>query len=373
MTRRLTAAAAALALVGLLAPAAQALQLGASAAVTSPSNGASVSGTISVSGQGKSDAGVEKVELYVAGLLVDSVSPSGIKNSAAVSYSWDTTRELGGGGIAPNGEYNITVKARSKTGSTAQSSIRVYVNNPASTPTGVSASASGNTITVTWNANPEPDITGYKVFRDGAEVATVGSTSFSESLQPGTYSYAVAALRASPTNGTIQSDTSAAASATIEPPPAPETPGGGGGLGGGGLGCCGGSKGGSQNKAGGAFNVGGTRLAPVGLPAAASLPQLPFAAGLPDLPDPNPRAWGRFKETLPYDLPEDTGNVVPIEQFNIAARSPDRIIPPDGLRWVAAGMLALATAFLLWFVGFRVERASEGSIERIAVDFLNRD
>lgn len=371
MMRRLTAAAAALGLVALLAPAASGLQLGASASVTSPSNGANVSGTVSVSGKGSSDAGVEKIELYIAGLLVDSVSPSGIKTSAAVSYSWDTTRELGGGAISRNGEYNITVKVRSKSGSTAQSSIRVYVNNPASTPTGVSASVSDKTITVTWNANPEPDITGYKVFRDGTEIATVGGTSFSETLGPGTYSYAVAALRASPSNGTMQSGTSAAVSATIEAPPPPETPDSGGGFQ-----CCkggGGNGGGGQNKPGGAFNVGGTRLAPVGLPSVASLPQLPFASGLPQLPDPNPREWGRFKETLPYELPEDTGSVVPTEQFNVAARSPDRIIPPDGLRWVAAGMLAMAAAFLLWFLGFRLERASEEAVERIAVSYLNSD
>ena len=37
-------------------------------------------------------------------------------------------------------------------------------------PTGLNASPGDRTVTLTWTANPELDIAGYNVYRDGAKV-----------------------------------------------------------------------------------------------------------------------------------------------------------------------------------------------------------
>lgn len=64
-------------------------------------------------------------------------------------------------------------------------------------PSGLSATPGSNSITLSWAANSEPDLGGYRIIRDGVQVASVGTvTSYVDSnLTPGsTYSYVVRAV-----------------------------------------------------------------------------------------------------------------------------------------------------------------------------------
>jgi hypothetical protein len=341
-----------------------------------------VSNTVTVRCQGSGNSGVAKVELFINGSSVAKHSPGGIEQTADTSYNWTTN------GLR-NGGYTLRCSATENSGSADSQTINVTVDNAPSSPTGVNASASGNQVYVSWNSNPEPDITGYRLERDSGggfgEVATIGGTSYTDSPGPGNHSYRVIAIRNSSVSGGKASDPSGPASAYIEPPPDPgpgesgpgETPGGGAtpGTGGGGPGGGGGAGGGSGSGGGtsngGAFGklirgnsgsadpfvVKGKRVAQAGLPTFSSL-SLPGVQRPPSLA----RAtadfdWGTFDEELPYSVDPETGQPKMFdEQFgsNIAARSPARIIPPDGLRWVAVGILFVVTALLLRVLAARL-------------------
>ncbi len=67
------------------------------------------------------------------------------------------------------------------------------------TPTGLASSVNGNSITLTWNASTDNvGVTGYRVYRNGALVATVSSTSWTDTglAVSTTYSYRVSAIDA---------------------------------------------------------------------------------------------------------------------------------------------------------------------------------
>jgi hypothetical protein len=62
-------------------------------------------------------------------------------------------------------------------------------------PTGVTASATGSTVSVSWALGAEPDLSGYRVYRNGSQVATTGKTgSWSQTVANGTYTYTVASV-----------------------------------------------------------------------------------------------------------------------------------------------------------------------------------
>lgn len=92
-----------------------------------------------------------------------------------------------------------------------------------SVPTGVSASANGSTVTVTWTAST--DATGvahYRVFRDGAFRATGTASPYVESGVPaGSYNYTVSAVDSS-TNANESAQSSAAPVSVV--PQNPDTP-----------------------------------------------------------------------------------------------------------------------------------------------------
>jgi len=353
----------------------------ASANIPNLSSGAIVTNTVTVRCQGSGNSGIAKVELFINGSSVAKHSPGGIEQNAETSYNWTTN------GLR-NGGYTLRCSATENSGSADSQTINVTVDNAPSSPSGVNASASGNQVNVSWNANPEPDITGYRLERDSGggfgEIATVGGTSYTDSPGPGNHSYRVIAIRNSSVSGGKASSPSGSSSAYIEPPPDPgpgETPGsghtpgesgtpGGGGGAGGGSGSGGGtSNGGTFGKliqggsgSGDAFVVKGKRVAQAGLPTFSSL-SLPGVQRPPSLA----RAtadfdWGTFDEELPYSVDPETGQPKVLdEQFgsNIAARSPARIIPPDGLRWVAIGILFVVTALLLRVLAARLATDEE--------------
>jgi len=84
--------------------------------ITSPSPGATVSGTVDVTADASDDNGVDKVEFYIDDVLksTDTTSP--------YEYSWDTT-------VYADGSHGIKAKAYDTIGQTATDSITVTVDN----------------------------------------------------------------------------------------------------------------------------------------------------------------------------------------------------------------------------------------------------
>ena len=96
---------------------------------------------------------------------------------------------------------------------TTSPTITFYVDNSPSRPTGVAAAATADDVLVSWNAaTGDPAVTGYRVFRDGTQIATVTDTSYTDADRPnGTYAYTVVAV-----NSRGASQPSDAASATVD-------------------------------------------------------------------------------------------------------------------------------------------------------------
>jgi hypothetical protein len=91
--------------------------------VTSPSNGATVSGTTAVTATASDNVGVTSVEFRVDGALkaTDSSSP--------YSFNWDTT-------TASNGAHTVSATAFDAAGNSGSNSISVTVSNSGPPPTG---------------------------------------------------------------------------------------------------------------------------------------------------------------------------------------------------------------------------------------------
>lgn len=334
-------------------------QTGATARVTNPSDGAVLSGSISVGGSGSATAGVKSVKLFVDNALVASTEPSNLRQNADVGYSWNTASGSGGG-ISRNGWYQVRVEVSANGGATDSSKINVMVDNAPQAPANFDGYVQDQTIELSWSPNPEPDITGYRVevadagvWRVASEVAT---TSYTATLQPGTYQFRVSALRSSPVSANGHASApSAATTLTIQ---APASSGGGSGLvngGRGGRGAVGGGDRRIYGRDGSAStrDVKDTARAFAGGISFGSI-SLPGQAGLPSLPGTQPFEWGTYKERLPYSLPEG-GVPLDAAPARLAAMSTTRIIPMDALRWVGAGTLMLVVALMLQFVGWRAE------------------
>ncbi|HKU72308.1 MAG TPA: hypothetical protein VJR02_00175 [Pyrinomonadaceae bacterium] len=68
---------------------------------------------------------------------------------------------------------------------------------PPTTPANLTATVNGTTMNLSWSASTDDvSVTGYRVFRDGnaTPISTVNGTTFSDTGQSGTHSYAVAAI-----------------------------------------------------------------------------------------------------------------------------------------------------------------------------------
>jgi len=133
-------------------------------------------------------------------------------------------------GLAAATTYSYTVAARDAAGNISSDSTSVSVTTvgaadttPPTTPTGLTAAASGSTsATLSWSASIDNvGVTGYIVRRNGVQVATPVSTSYADTgLSVGTYSYTVAACDAA---GNI-SPNSTSVSITIADTTPPTTP-----------------------------------------------------------------------------------------------------------------------------------------------------
>ncbi|MEV1117780.1 PQQ-dependent sugar dehydrogenase [Actinosynnema sp. NPDC049800] len=95
--------------------------------------------------------------------------------------------------VAPGATWGLYVNARDAAGNVSQASSTVTITvpqcqadtEPPSTPTDVTATAAGTTVTVRWTpATDNIGVTGYEVLRDGTQVGSVSgasTTSFTDS------------------------------------------------------------------------------------------------------------------------------------------------------------------------------------------------
>jgi hypothetical protein len=172
-------------------------------------------------------------------------------NTLSFRCNWDTTRTgdmtdldhdqaVGGGPIAPNGRYVITVtvwnvgrpqgilsSALAPEAHVLTPTRTVILQNPVSAPAGVNRSYDSNTgkVTVTWAASPEPDVQKYIIQEkkgsggwENIGERPNGVTSFDRQLSDvGTYQYRVAAVRPE----VAQSGFSEAPALEVAAPPPP--------------------------------------------------------------------------------------------------------------------------------------------------------
>ncbi|GAA2724202.1 hypothetical protein [Actinocorallia aurantiaca] len=95
-------------------------------------------------------------------LLVDGVERDSGR-ARELTYTLDGRKE-------PNGTHRVRFDATLASDEDSAGTFKLAVRPAA--PTGVSASLSGRTVTVTWNANPEPDINGYTVQSEQGNAST---------------------------------------------------------------------------------------------------------------------------------------------------------------------------------------------------------
>lgn len=181
--------------------------------ITSPGNGASVSGNVSINANATDNVGVTQVVFQVDGSVVatDTTSP--------YTYTWDTSK-------VSNGNHTITATAYDATGNTSVSTITVTIANadtiPPSIPTTLSATAAAyNKVNLTWTASTDNvGVAGYYVVRNGITIANLGNvTSYSDTsvLASTSYNYYVMAYDAA---GNVST---ASTTASVITPPAPDT------------------------------------------------------------------------------------------------------------------------------------------------------
>ena len=336
-------------MVGGTVPAAA--QTGVTAKVLAPNDGEVVVGTVTVRGEGSAAAGVRSVRLFIEDSLVATKETSELRQRLEVEHSWNT------GGIR-NGWYQVRVEVAAAGGGSATSQLNVRVDNAPQTPTSFTGSVRDQTVSLSWAANTEPDITGYRIevlSGDAWSVVTeTGSTTYAGEVAPGSYQYRISALRTSPTMpGGRPSDPTSPIALTVDAPPPDAVPGAGGSAGGSTTkgtdnpriyGSDG--RGTSRDVAATARRFAGSGLSFGGL-------SLPGQLGLPSLPT-SDFEWGSYKEQLPYSLPEG-GIPLTAAPPRLVALSTTKVIPLDALRWVAAGALMIVIAGMLQFLGTRAE------------------
>src|SRR5438874_1312327 len=212
---------------GLLAPQPAQAQLGLGSlivTITSPADGSPVSGTVPVNASVSiiGSLTVSQVQFYRDGNLIGSDS------AAPYSVSWNTTSttSFANTGIQPSTPYTYTVAANDAAGNLSAQSSPASATTPAppdttppSVPTGLTASAvSSSQINLSWTASSDNvGVSGYRVYRNGSQIATTSATSFANTgLSPSTtYSYTVAAYDAA---GNLSAQSSPASATTPAPP-----------------------------------------------------------------------------------------------------------------------------------------------------------
>jgi hypothetical protein len=179
--------------------------------ITAPLNGATVSGTVSVTATASDNVGVTKVEFYLDGALqsTDTTSP--------YAWSWNTA-------TATNASHSLTAKAYDAANNIGTSTaVSVTVNNTGgdTTPPTVSITAPANgatvsgTVSVTATASDNVGVTKVEFYLDGALQSTDTTSPYAWSWDTTTASNASHALTAKAYDAALNVGTSSAVSVTV--------------------------------------------------------------------------------------------------------------------------------------------------------------
>jgi subtilisin family serine protease len=152
-----------------------------SVAITSPAEGTTVEGTITVTAQASDNFGVQRVELYDGGNLVAT------DDRAPYHLSWASFP-------VPNGSHPLTVRAYDVAGNVATSApVNVVVNNDHTLPQvsflrPVNGATVEQTITLEVSASDDRGVTRVDFFVDGAPIGSKTSAPYTLSWNARTVS-----------------------------------------------------------------------------------------------------------------------------------------------------------------------------------------
>jgi chitodextrinase len=150
--------------------------------ITSPANGATISGAVQVQANATDDVGVTRVELSVDGSPVSSLS------AGPWTFGLDTT-------TLANGTHTLTLEAYDAAANSSSGEVSVNVQNtPGDTsapskPSGLKSAVTGTTqVALFWTPTADNvGVVGYDVYRDGTPVAQTTFPNYLDSgLTPGT-------------------------------------------------------------------------------------------------------------------------------------------------------------------------------------------
>lgn len=155
-----------------------------SVSITAPSNGATVTGQVSVQVTATDNVGVTSVRLYVDGAL------NGTDNASPYNFAWDTTK-------ASNGSHTIEAQASDAAGNLSTVSLSVTVSNAAADTTAPviainalpnSAGKSGN-VSVSCTATDNVRVVKVGLYVDGVLTSTSTTAPFTMNwkAKPGTH------------------------------------------------------------------------------------------------------------------------------------------------------------------------------------------
>jgi len=195
-----------------------------SVSMTSPANGATVAGVVTVSANASDSVGISNVQFKLDGANLGNPI-----TTSPYTYSWNTSS-------TSNGTHTLTATATDTAGlSSTTSNDTITVSNadivPPSAPTGLTAAAATSArINLAWKASTDnTGITAYKIYRNGSTtpLATVsGSTLSYADVQVSagtTYSYQVSAVDAAG-NESAKSATASASTPSASDTTPPSVP-----------------------------------------------------------------------------------------------------------------------------------------------------
>jgi hypothetical protein len=183
--------------------------------ITSPANGATVSGTVTIQASASDDKGVSKVEFYIDGAKADE------DTAAPYEHPWDST-------AATNAVHILKAKAYDTAAQSAEHQISVTVNN-VDNPPAVSITSPANgatvsgTVAIQASATDDKGVGKVEFYVDAAKVGEDTAAPYEQSWDTKTSTNAAHTLRAKAYD-TIGQSAESSVSVTVNNPAAPVSP-----------------------------------------------------------------------------------------------------------------------------------------------------